>query len=49
MILEHRKQVCEAAKARRPDRWSGEIINWALPDQVWLNPENDMQELNKAA
>ena len=49
VILEHRKQVYEAAKARRPDRWSGEIRNWALPDQVWLNPENDMQELNKAA
>jgi len=49
VISEHRKQVYEAAKARRPDRWSCEIRNWALPDQLWLNPEHDMQELNKAA
>lgn len=48
-IVEYRKQVYEAAKAQRPDRWSGEIRDWNLPDQVWLNPENSLPNLQNAA
>ena len=39
-ILEGRKQVYEAAKARHPERWSGDIRDWSLSNEVWLNPEN---------
>jgi putative transposase len=38
-IFENRQQVYEAAKAKHPDRWSGDTRNWSLDDQVWLNPE----------
>jgi hypothetical protein len=38
-ILENRQQVYEAAKAKHPDRWSGNTRNWTLEDEVWLNPE----------
>jgi len=48
-ILEHRKQVYRDAKLRHPNRWSGEIRNWELPEQVWLNPEKEQPELNQAA
>jgi transposase InsO family protein len=48
-ILEHRKQVYRAAKARHPNRWSGEIRNWDLPEKVWLNPEKERSDLNEAA
>jgi len=48
-ILMHRQQVYQLAKARHRNRWSGEIRNWELPETVWLNPENEQLELNKAA
>lgn len=48
-ILEHRQQVYRLAKERHPNRWCGEIRNWVLPDRVWLNPEKEQSELNKAA
>lgn len=38
-ILEHREQVYREAKSRNPQRWSRDIRNWNLDDQVWLNPE----------
>lgn len=38
-ILKSRQQVYEEAKARHPERWSGEIRDWSLSDEVWLNPE----------
>lgn len=38
-IFENRQQVYEAAKAKHPDRWSGDTRNWSLDGQVWLNPE----------
>ena len=38
-ILEHREQVYREAKSRNPLRWSRNIRNWNLDDQVWLNPE----------
>jgi len=49
VILEHRKQVYRAARARHPNRWSGDIRNWDLPEKVWLNPEKERSDLNKAA
>ena len=48
-ILEHRQQVYRKARARHPNRWSGEIRNWVLPEKVWLNPEKEPSELNQAA
>ena len=48
-ILEHREQVYREARARHPNRWSGEIRNWVLPEQVWLNPEKERPDLNQAA
>jgi len=40
-ILEHRKAVYENAKARNPERWSGETRNWTPVDVVKLNPRRD--------
>jgi len=48
-VVEYRTQVYEAAKAQRPERWSGATRNWSLPRQVWLNPENNMPDLENAA
>lgn len=39
-ILEHRKRVYAAARARRPDRWiAGTTRKWARPSAVRLNPQ----------
>jgi transposase InsO family protein len=43
-ILDNRIAVYEAAKARNPERWSGEIRNWTPLGTVWLNPENPEAE-----
>jgi transposase InsO family protein len=48
-ILEHRKQLYQDAKRRNPNRWSGDIRNWVLPDTVWLNPEKEQPDLSRAA
>jgi len=48
-LLERRKQVYREARARHPNRWSGEIRNWELPERVWLNSEKERPELNQAA
>ena len=37
VIFARRMAVYEAARARTPQRWSGNIRNWSLPDEVWLN------------
>jgi len=47
-ILEHRKKIYESAKARNPDRWSGSIRNWDLPEFVTLNPEKKELKLVNA-
>ena len=39
VILEKRKKLYENAKAAHPERWSKEIRNWTLNNEVWLNPE----------
>jgi putative transposase len=49
VIIKQRKQVYRAARARHPNRWSGDIRNWDLPENVWLNPEKERSDLNEAA
>ena len=50
MILQQRKQVYEAAKERRPERWTGKTRDWNLQGEVWLNPERSQpEELRNAA
>ncbi len=34
---------------RWPERWSGATRNWKLKDEVWLNPERDLQQILKEA
>jgi len=48
-ILRHREQVYEAAKQRHPERWTGTTRNWALKNEVWLNPERNQPEVLKQA
>jgi glutathione S-transferase len=36
-----RVELYEAARRRRPERWSGACRNWQLADAVYLNPERD--------
>jgi len=46
-VLEHRKQVYEAAKLRHPERWSGSIRDWTLEELVWLNPDRVIEPASK--
>ena len=39
MLLSKRTEVYEAAKARHPERWSGDTRNWTPVTAVHLNPE----------
>lgn len=48
-VLNQRKQVYEAAKARQPQRWSKGTRNWELENVVWLNPERELPDLVEAA
>jgi len=50
-ILARRASVYRDAKARHPQRWSGDIRNWHPVGDVHLNPANDTKEIktNKAA
>ena len=43
-LLRKRAEVYEAAKARRPDRWSGDTRNWEPVTTVHLNPEKSVTE-----
>ena len=38
-ILAHRHKIYTAARARRPERWTGKTRNWEQPKIVVLNPE----------
>lgn len=38
-IFDNRRQVYEAAKAKHPNRWTGNTRSWNSDDKVWLNPE----------
>lgn len=53
-ILAERKRIYEAAKASRPERWTGETRDWNPVGDVWLNPpknktENAVEISTKAA
>ncbi|MEA3302065.1 MAG: IS3 family transposase, partial [Pseudomonadota bacterium] len=43
-ILEQRKAVYEAARARCPERWSGPSRNWEHERVVFLNPNNSTEK-----
>jgi putative transposase len=45
LILEERKRVYEAAKARMPARLSRGIRNWDDIKDVFLNPEKSSQKI----
>jgi putative transposase len=40
VILEKRTCVYEAARQKNPNRWSKKIRNWAMVEQVFLNPKH---------
>ena len=40
IIIEQRIATYKSAKKKNPERWSGNIRNWILPEKVHLNPEN---------
>jgi len=44
-IIQNRIKVYEAARAKNPSRWSGNIRDWTLPEVVALNPIRE-RELN---
>lgn len=48
-IMQQRIKVYEAARARHPQRWSGHIRDWSLPESVWLNPEKAASQQAQAA
>ena len=48
-LLDGRKQLYEAARARKPQRWSQDPRNWTLADAVYLNPEREQTPLEKLA
>ena len=47
-ILGARHLVYEEAKARHPERWSGNIRNWVPVAEVWLNPPDDANRKQKS-
>lgn len=48
-LLTRRVVVCQAARARHPQRWSRGIRNWKLEPVVYLNPERAPKECRQAA
>jgi transposase InsO family protein len=42
VILERREKILHEAKKARPERWSGDIRDFSLPETVTLNPERAM-------
>ena len=46
-IMEKRIKTYEEAKIKNPERWSGKIRDWSLPEYVTLNPmsEAEVQEI----
>ena len=45
-ILANRVTVYQAAKQRHPERWSGDIRDWVLSPEVWLNPERPRMDVD---
>jgi putative transposase len=48
-IFAKRIAVYEQARAKHPKRWSGNIRNWSLPKEVWLNRPAEEIVLREAA
>jgi len=48
-ILRRRAALYEDAKAKCPERWSGNSRNWARPEMVTLNPQNRSTNQEEAA
>jgi transposase InsO family protein len=48
-ILEARRQVYEAARRHRPERWSRDVRNWTPVGDVTLNPANDAAPVARTA
>lgn len=42
-ILKKRERVYAAARARRPERWTGKTRDWSRVDEVRLNPNPDSE------
>ena len=42
-IMAKRIKTYEEAKLRHPERWSGKIRDWSLPEHVSLNPMNEIE------
>jgi hypothetical protein len=47
-VLANRKEVYQHAKERNPERWSGDIRNWDLLEEVHLNPEREVAKVESA-
>lgn len=47
-VLANRKEVYQRAKERNPERWSGDIRDWDLPQKVHLNPEREIVKVESA-
>lgn len=47
-VLAKREEVYQKAKQANPKRWSGGTRNWDRVNQVWLNPEKEKANLDKA-
>jgi putative transposase len=43
-ILEKRARVYETARQKNPNRWSKKIRNWAMVEQVFLNPKHSQKK-----
>ena len=43
-ILKQREALYAAAKAKRPERWSGNTRDWSRPVVVMLNPDKKTDE-----
>jgi putative transposase len=46
-ILAARRKVYVAAKARHPERWSGDIKRLSPTEGVWLNPDDEISEIDQ--
>ena len=42
-IMEKRTETYKKAKAKNPERWSGDIGDWTLPEYVTLNPMDESE------
>ena len=46
-ILENRKEILEAARAKQPERWTRGIQSCELEEEIWLNPVKKRQDQNR--